>query len=397
MEIIKLRELADIQTGPFGSQLHKEDYVQVGTPIVTVEHLGKRVFSEQNLPRVDDKDKMRLKKYSLLEGDIVFSRVGAIDRSSYVDKEHEGWLFSGRCLRIRPYRKVYPLYLYYYLQLERVKSFIRSIAVGATMPSINTSILGKVNILVPEIAVQKNIANQMAILDDKIELSNDLNRKLQQFRQAMLTKLFPREGAAEPELRFRGFSGKWESIPLGEVGSAQSGVGFPECEQGGQHGIPFFKVSDMNNIGNEREMKVAKNYVTDEQIVNNGWHPIEDVPAIMFAKVGAAVMLNRKRLIRTPFLLDNNTMAYKLDKSWDAGFAQALFEQIDLTSLIQVGALPSYNASDVEGIIVKRPELNEQKAIGDFFYRLDRYISLQQKKLERMQRLKAALLEKLFV
>lgn len=47
-----LGSLSDIQTGPFGSQLHKEDYVSVGTPIVTVEHLGNRVFSEQNLPRV---------------------------------------------------------------------------------------------------------------------------------------------------------------------------------------------------------------------------------------------------------------------------------------------------------------------------------------------------------
>lgn len=41
-----LRDIAEIQTGPFGSQLHKEDYVDVGTPIVTVEHLGCRVFSE---------------------------------------------------------------------------------------------------------------------------------------------------------------------------------------------------------------------------------------------------------------------------------------------------------------------------------------------------------------
>ena len=50
-----LRELADIQTGPFGSQLHKEDYVADGTPIVTVEHLGNKMFSEQNLPRVSNK------------------------------------------------------------------------------------------------------------------------------------------------------------------------------------------------------------------------------------------------------------------------------------------------------------------------------------------------------
>ena len=62
-----LRDIADIQTGPFGSQLHKEDYVDIGTPIVTVEHLGNRVFTEQNLPKVSDEDKARLSKYVLKE------------------------------------------------------------------------------------------------------------------------------------------------------------------------------------------------------------------------------------------------------------------------------------------------------------------------------------------
>ena len=74
-----LRELADIQTGPFGSQLHKEDYVADGTPIVTVEHLGSKMFSEQNLPRVSNTDKNRLKKYVLKQGDIVFCRVFSLD------------------------------------------------------------------------------------------------------------------------------------------------------------------------------------------------------------------------------------------------------------------------------------------------------------------------------
>ena len=77
-DTIKLSELAAIQTGPFGSQLHKEDYVVHGTPIVTVEHLGSRKFTEQNLPCVSDKDKERLKKYVLKTGDIVFSRVGSV-------------------------------------------------------------------------------------------------------------------------------------------------------------------------------------------------------------------------------------------------------------------------------------------------------------------------------
>ena len=137
-----LKDITDIQTGPFGSQLHNKDYVQDGTPIVTVEHLGNRSFSTQNLPMVSNTDKERLKKYVLKEGDIVFSRVGAIDRCSFVDKKHEGWLFSGRCLRVRPSSFIDPLYLYYSLNQEETKQFIRNIAVGATMPSINTKLLG---------------------------------------------------------------------------------------------------------------------------------------------------------------------------------------------------------------------------------------------------------------
>lgn len=144
--------------------------------------------------------------------------------------------------------------------------------------------------------------------------------------------------------------------------------------------MPFFKVSDMNSDGNENEMTVANNYVTAEQIAAHRWSPIEEVPALFFAKVGAAVMLNRKRLCRFPFLLDNNTMAYSLSSTeWDADFAKALFETIDLTSLVQVGALPSYNAGNVEAMEISMPSLSEQGRIGEFFKQLDNLITLHQR------------------
>ena len=177
----------------------------------------------------------------------------------------------------------------------------------------------------------------------------------------------------------------WEQRKLGEVGKARSGVGFPDSEQGGTTGTPFFKVSDMNTDGNENEMTVANNYVTDAQISARRWSPIEELPAIFFAKVGAAVMLNRKRLCRFPFLLDNNTMAYSLSKdSWDADFAKALFETVDLTSLVQVGALPSYNAGDVEGMEIWLPKLPEQRQIGAYFKSLDNLITLHQRERQHI-------------
>lgn len=172
----------------------------------------------------------------------------------------------------------------------------------------------------------------------------------------------------------------WEQRKLGELGFAQSGIGFPDAEQGGTEGTPFFKVSDMNTPGNEYELVASNNYVTAEQIARMGWRPINQVPAIFFAKVGAAVMLNRKRLINEPFLLDNNTMAFSMDSSLlDTQFGQSLFERLDLTSLIQVGALPSFNSSDVESIFVSLPStMNEQRQIGQYLCDLNTLITLHQ-------------------
>ena len=207
-----LRNIADIQTGPFGSQLHKEDYVEVGTPIVTVEHLGNRVFTEQNLPKVSDEDETRLSKYVLKEGDIVFSRVGSVDRCSYVDAAHDGWMFSGRCLRVRPNTEIVPLYLYYFFCLEDTKQFVRNIAVGATMPSINTKLLGEVEVAYPSLTEQQKIVALLSTLDDKIETNQKINDNLQQQAAAIFRSWFvdcaPFGGKVPDE---------WENVTLEDI------------------------------------------------------------------------------------------------------------------------------------------------------------------------------------
>ena len=186
----KLSLLADIQTGPFGSQLHKEDYVDSGTPIVTVEHLGNKKFSMQNLPFVSDRDKERLKKFILSEGDIVFSRVGSVDRCSFVSEEYDGWMFSGRCLRVRPYDEINPEYLYYYFTLENTKQFVRGIATGATMPSINTKFMGEVPIMYPSKDIQERIAKLLGVIDYKINVNNSINDNLSDQIQAIYSNEF---------------------------------------------------------------------------------------------------------------------------------------------------------------------------------------------------------------
>ena len=250
----------------------------------------------------------------------------------------------------------------------------------------------------PKKIEQEHLANWFTTLDKSITQHQSELEKLQSLKSAMLEKMFPQDGADMPEIRFKGFTEAWKQYKLGEIGKARSGFGFPDNEQGGISGIPFFKVSDMNLAGNECEMTVANNYVTEKQIKFHRWSPIKDLPAVFFAKVGAAVMLNRKRLCRFPFLMDNNTMAYSFDeKLLDSTFAKSLFETVDLTSLVQIGALPSYNTEDVEQIEVYLPSTSEQQCIGEYFEHLDNLILFYHQELEKLQSIKKALLEKMFV
>ena len=241
---------------------------------------------------------------------------------------------------------------------------------GTKMPRADWKLVSKTVFSIPSnISEQAAIGTYFTALDSLITLHQRKCANLCSPSQVVFSLLFATST----------FS--WEQRKLGDIGKARSGVGFPDADQGGVTGVPFFKVSDMNLDGNENEMIVANNYVTAEQIADHRWSPITELPAIFFAKVGAAVMLNRKRLCRFPFLLDNNTMAYSLSPTkWDADFAKALFGTVDLTSLVQVGALPSYNAGDVESMGIYLPSLFEQEQIGAFFKLLDNLITLHQRK-----------------
>jgi len=170
-----LGSVAQIQTGPFGSQLHERDYVEIGTPIITVEHLGYSGIIKNNIPCVSESDTLRLKKYLLKTGDIVFSRVGSVDRCVIIGKDEDNWLFSGRCLRVRTSSEsIIPEYLYYFFSQKSFKHYVRNNAVGATMPSLNSSILRRLRIKYPAFSKQKNTIEILQSIDEN--LSNNRRR-----------------------------------------------------------------------------------------------------------------------------------------------------------------------------------------------------------------------------
>ena len=201
-----------------------------------------------------------------------------------------------------------------------------------------------------------------------------------------------------PNIRFRNFKDEWKLVYLGDIGFFKSGIGFPRSEQGGKKGIPFYKVSDLG-VSFKLELAKSKNYVTDEQIRNNKWKVIDPTKngAVVFAKIGAAIFLNRKRMVKRPFLIDNNLMAYIMSDKVNREFVMNILQMINFSDFSQIGAIPSINSEELKKIKVRLPkEILQQQKIGDFFTKLDKLLDLQQQKIDKLELLKKALLQKLF-
>ena len=180
-----------VLTGPFGSNLHAHDYREGGTPLLLVRNIMYGNIDEDDVPLVGAHKLPELLRYQLKNGDIVFTRVGAVGRSAYIHRRHEGWLISGQTLRVRvPDKgKLNPRYLaQVYLEPSFV-SMVESYALGTTRPSLNTSILQSFKFVVPPIEIQDKFAEIVLTFDEKIQNNNNENRTMATLRDSLMPRL----------------------------------------------------------------------------------------------------------------------------------------------------------------------------------------------------------------
>ena len=248
-ECTSIGNIGEIKNGPFGSVLHAEDYVEEGIPIVTTEHFktGLMPSDKFGIPQVSNEDYIRLKGYRLETNDIVFSRVGSVDINAHVGIEQNGWLFSGRVLRVRPKHDVDSLFLHYALSTEAVKRDIRNRAVGQTMPSINTPILSSTTIRLPkELSEQKKVAHFLRLLDERIATQNKIIEKLQSLIKGLNDSLYKQYGNAI-------------TTSFSDLGRSYSGLSGKSADDFGS-GKPFITYLNVysNNVVKENDYQYVR-------------------------------------------------------------------------------------------------------------------------------------------
>ncbi|MBW7861003.1 MAG: restriction endonuclease subunit S [Rhodocyclaceae bacterium] len=156
-----------IQTGPFGSQLHASDYSEHGIPVVMPKDISNRRIDTTSIARVSNKHVERLSRHQLKVGDIVFSRRGDVERHALVTRHEAGWLCGTGCLLVRPGSSWrWSAYLSMLLDAPQARAWLVQHAVGATMPNLNTGILGSVPMVLPPVSILDQFEQVVMALED---------------------------------------------------------------------------------------------------------------------------------------------------------------------------------------------------------------------------------------
>ena len=391
----QLSEVGSIRTGPFGSLLHEKDYVDNGTPIITVEHLGEQGIQHVNLPLVSDKDKKRLSGYKLEVGDLVFSRVGSVDRNSIITPKEQGWLFSGRLLRIRICRKITdPKFLSLSLQQEYTQYRIRAVAVGQTMPSLNTEILNKFSVLLPpQIQEQQKIASFLSSIDTRIEQLEKKKALFEKFKKGVMQKLFSQE------IRFRDERGEeypeWEERKLKEVANILRGGGLSKSDlhhNGSRscilYGHLFTEYAEV--ITTIKHFTNAESNV--QSIYGDILLPMSDVTPSGLATASA--------LLKDGVQIGGDIHILRLTNGNEPRFVSYCINSNKRAILrIVTGITVRHtNAKDIKRIALSYPsKFEEQQKIAEFLFSIDRKIELLNEQIDNSREFKKGLLQQMFV
>ena len=287
-----------------------------------------------------------------------------------------------------------------YSMTDKIKAKAERIASGSTFAEISGKMLGNLELVFPSKKEQSKIGSFFSNIDSLISLEQKKYDKLTQVKKSMLEKMFPKEGATVPEIRFAGFTGDWEEKKLSEIAVMHARIGWQNLRTSEfldsgeymlitgtdfQDGVINFKTC--HYVEKER-------YDQDKHIqIKNG--------SILITKDGTLGKVAFVDGLKKPATL--NAGVFNVENQDDVD-GRYLFQYLKAPFLMDYvslkatgGTIKHLNQNILVDFPVKLPSKSEQQKIGSYFSHLDSLISLQQRKLKKLKNIKKSLLEKMFV
>lgn len=272
-------------------------------------------------------------------------------------------------------------------QLEVLHARLRFDYQTKAHPSV---IRGLYTVALPSIEEQTAIAEAISDADALISSLDKLIAKKRDIRNGAMQVLLT------GKKRLPGFSGEWQKRMLGQLGTCRGGNGFPIRYQGSTSGdYPFFKVSDISNEGNDTTLVNSKNWI-DEGIRRKLRAEVFPNHTVVFAKIGAAMFLERKRLLGQASCIDNNMMGFIVNENAaNCRYAHNLLLTTQLSKLAHTSAVPSLTGKYVEELGFRIPGIEEQAAIAQVLSDMDREMDELERKLEKCRLIKQGMMQEL--
>ena len=296
---------------------------------------------------------------------------------------HDGWLL------IRNTYGVFDLtFLCHLLGTPQMLSQYRSLAAGSTVNNLNKELVGNTYVTIPSITEQRVLGAYLEQLDNLITLHQRKYDKLTNVKKSMLEKMFPQNGSNVPEIRFKGFTEAWEQRKLGEIGSVSM------CrrifkEQTSENGeIPFYKIG---TFGGEADAFISRE-LFEEYKAKYQYPKKGDILISASGSIGRTVVFTGKN----EYFQDSNIVWLNHDKHLDNSFLKCFYSIVKWAGIEGSTIKRLYN-DNILNTAITLPSVEEQQKIGAYFENLDNLITLHQRELEKLKKLKKACLEKMFV
>lgn len=304
-------------------------------------------------------------------GDVLFGKLRPYLAKAWVAE------FPGRStteLLVMHPMEIEPRFLRYVFLWHDFVDAVDASTFGSRMPRADWDFIGNMSVPIPEWRKQRAIADyldrEVARLDALMAEKKRLLDLLADKRRALVNRAVTR--GLDPNVPHRDSGSPWlGEIPahwkigrLKQVGLLIAGSGFPHDFQGViGNPLPFYKVGDLSLSSNNRHVEKAPNTVSYETASELHAHVIPN-GSIIYAKIGAALLLNRRRITTVPCCIDNNMTAYvpnnnDLTSEWAFYWTQIL----DFGMLVNPGAVPSLSEGDQAQLPIAIPPLDEQLSI----------------------------------
>ena len=391
------RKLGDIAPLRGGFAFKSSKFRNTGVPIVRISNILSSGEVGGDFAYYDEQDKDD--KYILPDKSAVLAMSGATTgKVSILSQTDYDKVYQNQ--RVGYFQSVDYIDYGFISTIVRSELFmmqLESVLVSGAQPNVSSKEIDSFNFMIPILVQEQQIIGSFfKQLDETIALHQRKLDLLKEQKKGYLQKMFPKNGAKVPELRFAGFADDWEDRKLGELASFSKGNGYTKndlVEFGDPiilYGRLYTKyetvIEKVDTFVNKKDKSIISE--GSEVIVPASGESSEDISRASVVGKSGIILGGDLNIIKPVNYIDSIFLALTISNG---------SQQKEMSKRAQGKSVVHLHNSDLKQVNILYPKLEEQQKIGSFFKQLDNTIALHQRKLDLLKEQKKGFLQKMFV